>query len=249
MRDICEKPASSRSSLVEGGEVSEPERSNSLCLDLICIVTHTQAVRPGILGAPASIAPGMVARAWLVVCVLLSQGAALRIAPPLTCVPGRLLHNRQQCLGALPGAAGAKKGGVDNLKQQLSAAGRGGLIAYGVLNWLYYITVTTVAWNYSSVGKASAVAASSSLNQRVGLSVLRLGKVMGIVWAGSQITKPTRIAGAILTAPLADRLLLRIKTTFQLPSVERAFALMVAMLLGSTALFYAITVFGSALFM
>lgn len=203
-----------------------------------------------------------MARAWLVVCLLLSQGAALRLRlapPPGLNVPGRLLA-RQPFGGALAsagqgrqrlGASPSAGQGVDKLKQQLSAAGRGGLVAYGVLNWLYYITVTTVAWNYSSVGKAAVgkTLVASSLNQRVGLSMLRLGKVMGIVWAGSQITKPTRITGAVLLSPVADRLLLRLKTTFNLPSVERAFALMVALLLGSTALFYAITVFGSALFM
>ena len=138
------------------------------------------------------------------------------------------------------------------LKERMTAAGRGALLSYGVLNFLYYVTLTTVAWTFSSAGRveataaAAAVTSGSHLSRRVSVAAVRLGKVMGIVWAGSQITKPARITGAIVTAPAADKLLNWFQNKLKLKSAESAFAVLCAILLGSTAVFYALLLAFSA---
>jgi len=136
------------------------------------------------------------------------------------------------------------------LKDRLSAAGRGALLSYGVLNFLYYVTLTTVAWTFSSAGRAEAVSVAalspSTLTRRISVAAVRLGKVMGIVWAGSQITKPFRITGSVIMAPFADKLLIWFQRKFQLKNSETAFATLCACLLGSTAVFYALLLTFSA---
>lgn len=138
------------------------------------------------------------------------------------------------------------------LKDRLTAAGRGALLAYGVLNFLYYVTLTAVAWKFSNAGRveataaAAAVTSGSHFSRRVSVAAVRLGKVMGIVWAGSQITKPARLTGAIVSAPAADKLLLWFQRKLKLKSAESAFAALCAILLGSTAVFYALLLAFSA---
>ena len=136
------------------------------------------------------------------------------------------------------------------LKERLSAAGRGALLSYGVLNFLYYVTLTTVAWTFSNAGRAEAVSAAalspSTLTRRVSVSAVRLGKVMGIVWAGSQITKPFRITGSIILAPVANNILFWFQRKLRLKNSETAFAALCACLLGSTAVYYALLLTFSA---
>jgi hypothetical protein len=136
-----------------------------------------------------------------------------------------------------------------NLKQRLSAAGRGGLLAYGFLNFLYYTSVTAVAWRFSSAGRAETAAAAlaaTTLQQKVSVSAMRLGKVMGVVWVGSQITKPQRLAGALVLSPLADKFLTSVQSRTRL-SQGAAFGFLCVLLLSSTALFYGALVVLSSL--
>jgi hypothetical protein len=80
----------------------------------------------------------------------------------------------------------------------LRAYGLAGVLSYGLLNTLYYSVAFLVAWTtvvqapsglgYAAAGKAFA-------------------KTFVLVWAGSQLTKPLRAAGAVVGAPLAKRLL------------------------------------------
>ena len=135
---------------------------------------------------------------------------------------------------------------ASSLKDRLSAAGRGGLLSYGILNFTYYVALTAFAWTFTTAGRAEAAAAAVA-SSRLKAATVRLGKVMAIVWAGSQITKPARITGAVLLAPVADRFLSEFKKRLSLPSLEAAFGILCAMLLGSTALFYVVLLFSAAL--
>lgn len=140
----------------------------------------------------------------------------------------------------------SSSGSTFSLKERLSAAGRGGLLSYGLLNFIYYISVTTIAWNFSNAGKAeAALITASTLNERISQSMVRLGKVMGIVWAGSQITKPSRMTGALLLSPLADRFLGWFQSKLGIPP-SRAFWLLCGGLLSGTMMFYGVVIIGSA---
>lgn len=135
------------------------------------------------------------------------------------------------------------------LKERLSSAGRGGLLAYGFLNFLYYTSVTAIAWHFSSAGRAETAAAAlaaTTLQQRLSVSALRMGKVAGIVWIGSQITKPQRLTGALVLSPLGDKVLRFVQNKTNL-SVGKTFALLCALLLSATALFYGAIILLSSL--
>jgi hypothetical protein len=73
-----------------------------------------------------------------------------------------------------------------------------------------------------------------------------MGKVAGIVWIGSQITKPQRLTGALVLSPLGDKVLRQVQSKTNL-SVGKAFALLCALLLSSTALFYGAIILLSSL--
>jgi hypothetical protein len=73
-----------------------------------------------------------------------------------------------------------------------------------------------------------------------------MGKVAGIVWIGSQITKPQRLTGALVLSPLGDKVLRQVQSKTNL-SAGKAFALLCALLLSSTALFYGAIILLSSL--
>eukprot|EP00887_Chlorella_sp_A99_P006581 scaffold3.g6581.t1 len=82
------------------------------------------------------------------------------------------------------------------LQQQIQAYGLAGVVAYGLLNTLYYTAAFLVAWVYvfkvpTGLGHAKAAATFAS--------------VLAAVWAGSQATKLLRAAVAVTLAPGVDR--------------------------------------------
>jgi len=182
-------------------------------------------------------------------CSLLAAGGAHGFAAarrPLTQVsPSKPFFNVARSTPLFSATAAA----TPTLKERLSSAGRGGLLAYGFLNFLYYTSVTAIAWHFSSAGRAETAAAAlaaTTLQQRVSVSALRMGKVAGIVWIGSQITKPQRLTGALVLSPLGDKVLRQVQSKTNL-SVGKAFALLCALLLSSTALFYGAIILLSSL--
>ena len=72
------------------------------------------------------------------------------------------------------------------MNARLASAGRGGLLAYGVLNALYYCSVTTVAYGYffNSDVLSLSVPSTASGTVRIAAAAKAMGKVVGIVWAG-----------------------------------------------------------------
>lgn len=78
------------------------------------------------------------------------------------------------------------------------------MVAYGILNTLYYTFAFLGAWFWlqpngpPATGQGWAAAARS------------VGVVMAGTWVGSQVTKIARAAGAVALAPVVDALLDRV---------------------------------------
>ncbi|CAM9427268.1 unnamed protein product [Choristocarpus tenellus] len=132
--------------------------------------------------------------------------------------------------------------------EKLQTYGMAGLLAYGMLNALYYILAFCVVWS-GSLGTASLSTSAQSLGMwgRIGLSSKRFVKVITLVWAGSQATKPLRGGGALLLAPWAEKVLDSTEKRLHLPSRKRALAILCSLLLSSTLFIFAGAILSSAL--
>ncbi|CAN0112376.1 unnamed protein product, partial [Phaeothamnion confervicola] len=128
--------------------------------------------------------------------------------------------------------------------KRLREYGAAGVLAYGCLNGLYYSLAFTVAW--LSMGGAGAGAAGAGTSV-IGAAFRRSVKVMGLVWAGSQVTKVFRYAGALALAPAADRLLSGAQRGLRLRTRGASLAVLSLLLLASTVAIVAVVVVSSAL--
>ncbi|RWR75185.1 putative transmembrane protein [Cinnamomum micranthum f. kanehirae] len=81
----------------------------------------------------------------------------------------------------------------NELMQRLKRYGISGVLSYGLLNTVYYLSTFLLVWFYiaPAPGRMGYAAA-----------VERFLKVMAMVWAGSQVTKLVRAAGALALAPI-----------------------------------------------
>ncbi|KAL5568382.1 hypothetical protein UlMin_024957 [Ulmus minor] len=117
--------------------------------------------------------------------------------------------------------------------KQLRRYGTAGLLSYGLLNTAYYLTTFLFVWFYvaPAPGKMGYLAA-----------VERFVKIMGMVWAGSQITKLIRAGGALALAPFVDRGLSWFTAKFKFESQGKASMAIVAFCLGvAMLLFFVVT--------
>lgn len=135
---------------------------------------------------------------------------------------------------------------ASTLKNKVSSIGTSGLLAYGILNFLYYVTVTSITWFAmlsikSSTGSLKPLS-DLSLQARYATTLAKLGKVMAVVWAGSQVTKVPRLSLSIVMAPMIDRMLVKIEGKFPKTTRGEIFNFIVRLLLSSTFLFYAILI-------
>lgn len=136
------------------------------------------------------------------------------------------------------------------LKERLASAGQAGLVAYGFLNCLYYLTLTAIAWKWTSKGATvNTIASALTFKEKYAASITRLGKVSLTVWAGSQATKALRIFAAISMAPFIDKLIDFAKDKWKLKSRSTAVSLIIISLLTISVLFYASIIFGNILFL
>lgn len=129
---------------------------------------------------------------------------------------------------------------------QLQRAGQSGILAYGLLNMMYYTTVTGIVF-YCKRDKFMALRTNRSFWQLFFASVNYMGGVAAIVWAGSQVTKLFRMSGAIVLAPFAQKLLSYTQKRFCIQSEQRAFWVLVASILSMTLSFYGALIFGSTI--
>ncbi|KAL8166709.1 hypothetical protein V2J09_008208 [Rumex salicifolius] len=120
-----------------------------------------------------------------------------------------------------------------NTLNQLKRYGVSGILSYGILNTAYYSTTFLLVWFFFSPapGKMGYLAA-----------VQRFLKIMAMVWAGSQVTKLIRAAGALALAPFVDRGLSWFTERFKFQSRGKAFLAIVGLCLGlALILFFVIT--------
>ncbi|KAF8065526.1 hypothetical protein HT031_003127 [Scenedesmus sp. PABB004] len=103
------------------------------------------------------------------------------------------------------------------LRAQLSSYGLAGVVAYGLLNTLYYCAAFAAAFTFADVPHGLGAQAAAR----------EAAKVLGLVWAGSQVTKLLRAGGALALAPAVDRGLGVAVERLRLRSKGQAFALVV----------------------
>jgi len=101
---------------------------------------------------------------------------------------------------------------------RLKRYGISGILSYGLLNTAYYLTAFLLVWFYvaPAPGRMGYLAA-----------VERFLKVMGMVWAGSQVTKLVRVGGALALAPFVDRGLSWFTVKLKFESQGKAFTTIV----------------------
>jgi hypothetical protein len=132
------------------------------------------------------------------------SGGALALA---ACPPRRSsARTATRCSGAAPGGPlgflAANRAKSRELGAALRSYGLAGVLAYGLLNTLYYTCAFLVVWVYVlkvPAGLGTAAAAR------------RFGETFVVVWAGSQVTKLARAGGALVLAPVANALLDRVQ--------------------------------------
>lgn len=129
-----------------------------------------------------------------------------------------------------------RKNDMMKLKDRLGGAGQAGLISYGVLNLCYYSFVTLIFWKIT----AGNFAGEPLLK--------RLSKVSVMVWLGSQATKPTRMAGAIVMAPIADRYMTKFQEKFNIQSRTKTFWVLFGLILSTMFVFYGALLASTLLF-
>ncbi|CAA0835690.1 Unknown protein [Striga hermonthica] len=110
---------------------------------------------------------------------------------------------------------------------RLKRYGVSGILSYGLLNTVYYLTTFLVVWFYvaPAPGRMGYLA-----------SVERFLKVMAMVWAGSQVTKLIRAGGALALAPFVDTGLSWFTVKFGLKSQGKAFMVIAGLCFGLTFL-------------
>lgn len=119
---------------------------------------------------------------------------------------GKVSSKPQDPQHSLPDLQGAGAGdGSDDKKEpffakgilkKLGRYGIAGVLSYGLLNTAYYLTAFLVVWLY---------VAPAPGKMGYGAAVKRFLKIMAMVWAGSQVTKPAKAGGALALAPFVDR--------------------------------------------
>ncbi|CAL5201247.1 unnamed protein product [Lathyrus oleraceus] len=120
----------------------------------------------------------------------------------------------------------SKKGeslSINEIMKKLKRYGVSGILSYGLLNTAYYLTTFLFVWFYIAP-------APGKMGYRP--AVERFLKLMAMVWAGSQVTKLLRAAGALAVAPFVDRGLTWFTDKFKFQSQGKAFAAIVGFCFG-----------------
>ncbi|KAL1831930.1 uncharacterized protein LOC108194594 isoform X2 [Daucus carota subsp. sativus] len=117
--------------------------------------------------------------------------------------------------------------------EKLRSYGLAGLLSYGLLNTAYYSFTFLLVWFYvvPAPGKLGYLA-----------SVKRFFKLLAMVWAGSQVTKLIRAAGALALAPFVKKGLSGFTLKFKFQSEGKAFMAIVGCCFGlAMAIFLIVT--------
>uniref|UniRef100_A0ACD5Y1B5 Uncharacterized protein n=1 Tax=Avena sativa TaxID=4498 RepID=A0ACD5Y1B5_AVESA len=163
-----------------------------------------------------------------------------RRASPIRCSGGSGevdAFNNEETKQPQGGSTGTRNYGKDFLRrfspkellQKLKRYGAAGVLAYGLLNTVYYVTTFLLVWFRFSPGPGRMGYAAA---------VERFLKLMAIVWAGSQVTKVLRAGGALAMAPFVDRGLRWFTVKFSFQSEGKAFATIVGLCFALAALMF-----------
>ncbi|OAE30319.1 hypothetical protein AXG93_4201s1200 [Marchantia polymorpha subsp. ruderalis] len=104
------------------------------------------------------------------------------------------------------------------LRNNLKRYGLAGVLSYGLLNTFYYLVTFLFVWFYVAPSEGSL---------GFGPAAQRFVKLFSMVWAGSQVTKLFRAAGALALAPFVDRGLNWYTDRFNFKSRGKAFGFIV----------------------
>lgn len=145
---------------------------------------------------------------------------------------GRVLQFRTAADRGHCGKTGSSsRGGLTTLKSQLAALGVAGVVAYGILNTLYYTFAFYLIWHYvAKVPRGLGVSGT----------VAKCAEVAALTWVGSQATKVLRIAGAVVFSPLVASGLVVLQGAVGLRSRRSAASVVIA-----ACLFLALAFYGS----
>ena len=143
---------------------------------------------------------------------------------------------------------------VKQLSLKLSQTGQSGLLSYGILNCLYYTSMTAIVWIYQSKSVIiPSVSSSSSMllfTSIIKKTILKLSKIILIVWAGSQITKIFRLFLSIALAPFIDNIIeyiLSKNEIFKIKNRNHVIYYIITLLWLFTLSFYFILIFSSSI--
>ncbi|KAL7592422.1 hypothetical protein Lser_V15G32598 [Lactuca serriola] len=130
-----------------------------------------------------------------------------------------------------------KSSSSSEILKKLRRYGISGILSYGLLNTAYYLSAFLVAWFYiaPAPGKMGYWSA-----------VKRFVKLMAMVWAGSQVTKLVRAAGALALAPVVDKGLSWFMAKFKFKSQAKAFSVIVGCCFGLAAVLFIVVTLLSA---
>ncbi|KAK9829582.1 hypothetical protein WJX72_006610 [[Myrmecia] bisecta] len=133
---------------------------------------------------------------------------------------------RRGVLGKFLGWFQERQARTGELRKRLGALGLAAVLAYGLFDAVSYTIAFCLAF--------LSYEAKTGLNpmQNVGDIV----KICVLMWAGNNVTRPFRLAGAAGLAPFMDRMMNKLRDRLRLPSRAAAFAVIVvvaALLCGS----------------
>ncbi|EFN50505.1 hypothetical protein CHLNCDRAFT_140117 [Chlorella variabilis] len=104
------------------------------------------------------------------------------------------------------------------LRTRLAALGLAAVLSYGLFDGVSY----TIAFSLAFLGYEARTGLNPTQN------VADIVKICILMWAGNNVTRPFRLAGAAALAPFMDRLMERLQGRLGLKSKAGAFAILVA---------------------
>ncbi|PSC73555.1 hypothetical protein C2E20_3215 [Micractinium conductrix] len=104
------------------------------------------------------------------------------------------------------------------LRVKLASLGLAAVLAYGLFDGLTY----TVAFSLAFLGYEARYGVNPTTDMAA------VAKICVLMWAGNNVTRPFRLAGAAALAPFMDKLMDKLQARLKLKSKGAAFALLVA---------------------
>ncbi|KAL4457305.1 hypothetical protein ABPG75_012170 [Micractinium tetrahymenae] len=120
--------------------------------------------------------------------------------------------------GGLFGWLKAQQQRSAELRAKLATLGLAAVLAYGLFDGISY----TIAFSLAFLGYEAQTGLNPTQN------VADIVKICILMWAGNNVTRPFRLAGAAALAPFMDKFMERLQTKLKLKSKAAAFALLVA---------------------